>query len=578
VLGQPIGYIGSFTYSYGQEVRDQEFRSLILPEATGGFRPINQNSGETVRNSVLWGGIANVSTRLGSSTKLSFNNTYNRSADNEAVELAGENEEFNTDLQVTRLTFVERTMRSHQLAGEHLLADRHLIDWSLSASKVDRHEPDRSDIAYTANIDPVTGQVTPIAWFGGPRSATRTFSDLDESSYEAQGNYRLFLGSSSNPITVKLGGAYRAVDREADSRPFDITNRSLSPADRQLPPEQIFAGSFAQDSRLNLFLNPFGGQYDARDRLTAGYAQVEMPLTDRLRAIGGARLEHWTLDLNTRQPQGQPESVSRDNTDLLPALSLNYQLTERQVVRLSGSQTLSRPEYREIANTQSFEPIGGLITFGDTALKRALIHNYDLRWEWYPRAGEVVSVAVFAKRFKNPIERVFVNLTGSLANSFVNADKADNYGVELEVRKNLDFLSSTLTPFTVFANTTLMQSDITPGNDVLTSANRPMVGQAEYVVNGGLTYAGPSGVNATALYNVVGPRILEAGARPFPDSRELARHIVDLSVLVPVFGNTSIRLDGKNLLDSPYRVEQGGLTRLRYKAGRVFSFGASWSP
>jgi outer membrane receptor protein involved in Fe transport len=105
-----------------------------------------------------------------------------------------------------------------------------------------------------------------------------------------------------------------------------------------------------------------------------------------------------------------------------------------------------------------------------------------------------------------------------------------------------------------------------------------MVGQAEYVVNGGLTYAGPSGVNATALYNVVGPRILEAGARPFPDSRELARHIVDLSVLVPVFGNTSIRLDGKNLLDSPYRVEQGGLTRLRYKAGRVFSFGASWSP
>ena len=105
-----------------------------------------------------------------------------------------------------------------------------------------------------------------------------------------------------------------------------------------------------------------------------------------------------------------------------------------------------------------------------------------------------------------------------------------------------------------------------------------MVGQAEYVVNGGLTYAGASGLNATALYNVVGARVLEAGARPFPDSYEQARHVVDLSVLVPIFANTSIRLDGKNLLDSPYRVLQGDVTRLRYKAGRVFSFGASWNP
>jgi outer membrane receptor protein involved in Fe transport len=105
-----------------------------------------------------------------------------------------------------------------------------------------------------------------------------------------------------------------------------------------------------------------------------------------------------------------------------------------------------------------------------------------------------------------------------------------------------------------------------------------MVGQAEYVVNGGLTYAGPGGLNATALYNVVGPRILEAGARPFPDSYEQARHVVDLSVQVPVVASTSIRFDAKNLLDSPYRVDQGGVTRLRYQTGRVFSFGASWNP
>ncbi|HUQ15487.1 MAG TPA: TonB-dependent receptor [Gemmatimonadales bacterium] len=578
VLRQPVGYIGSFSYSYGQEARADEVRSLIM--ATGdGFQPLNRTVGSTSRNSVLWGGILNLSTRLGSKHKVQLNNTYNRSADNEATRLAGENEEFDLDLDVTRLTFVQRTVRSHQLTGEHLLGDDHLVDWSLNASRVNRYEPDRSDIAYIAQIDPATGAAQPIAWLGAPRSATRTFSDLGESSYEGQGNYRLFLGSSANPAIIKVGGAYRAVDRDVDSRAFDISNRALSPADRQLSPEQIFAGPFAQDSRLALFVNANGGRYDARDRLAAGYGQVEFQLTDRLRIIGGARVEHWTLELNTLDPQGAATSTDRDDTDVLPSLALNYQLTEDQVVRVSASQTLSRPEYREISPVSSFEPIGGLITFGNPNLRRALIRNYDARWEWYPAAGEVLSLGVFVKRFKEPIERVFVNLTGALANSFVNAEKADNYGVELEVRKGLGMLSPALSPLSVFANTTLMQSSITPGNtDIssLTSTDRPMVGQAEYVVNAGLTYGNGGGLSATALYNVVGARIVEAGAVPFPDAYEQARNVLDVSFQFPVFGAASLKLDAKNLLDSPYEIVQGGVLRSRYKAGRVFALGASW--
>jgi outer membrane receptor protein involved in Fe transport len=578
VFGQPIGYIGSFTYSYGQEVRADESRSLIM--ATGdGFQPLNEASGSTSRNSVLWGGILNLTTRIGSKTKLQLNNTYNRSADNEATRLAGENEEFDLDLDVTRLTFVQRAVRSHQLTGEHLVSDDHLVDWALSASRVDRYEPDRSDVAYITRIDPATGASQPTAWLGSPRSATRTFSDLGESSYEGQGNYRLFLGSSANPAIVKVGGAYRAVDRDVDSRAFDVTNRGLSPVDRQAPPEQIFAGPYAQDSRLALFVNANGGRYDARDRLVAGYGQVELQLASRLRLIGGARVEHWMLELNTLSPQGLASTTDRDNTDVLPSLALNYELTESQMVRLSASQTLSRPEYREIASVSSFEPIGGLITFGNPNLRRALIQNYDARWEWYPAAGEVLSIGVFAKRFKDPIERVFVNQTGALANSFVNAEQGDNYGVELEVRKSLGLLTPALAPFTAFANTTLMRSRITPGNtDIssLTNSDRPMVGQAEYVVNGGLAYGNGGGLSATALYNVVGPRIVEAGALPFPDAYEQARHVVDLSIQFPVFGATSLKLDAKNLLDAPYEIVQGGVIRSRYKAGRVIALGASW--
>jgi TonB-dependent receptor len=371
------------------------------------------------------------------------------------------------------------------------------------------------------------------------------------------------------------------VNRVVDSRAFDITNRGLSVADRQVAPEQIFAGPYAQDSRLSLFINANGGRYDARDRLSAGYLQLELPVSSDLRLIGGARLERWDLDLNTLSPQGLASATSRNDTDVLPSLALNYQLTGSQTVRLSASQTLSRPEYREIATVSSFEPIGGLITFGNPNLRRARIQNYDLRWEWYPRSGEVVSVALFAKRFKDPIERVFVNQTGALANSFVNAERADNYGIELELRKSLDFVTPGLAPLALFANTTLMQSRITPGNtDIssLTSTDRPMVGQAEYVVNGGVTYASTGGLSATALYNVVGPRIVEAGALPFPDAYEQARHVIDFSLQIPLLRSTSLRVDAKNLLDSPYRVLQGGVTRMEYRAGRVFSLGASWQP
>jgi outer membrane receptor protein involved in Fe transport len=578
IFSQPVGYLGSFTYSYGQEVRAEESRSLIIANGSG-FQPLNQSIGSTSRNTVLWGGILNLSTRIGTRSKFGFNNTYNRSADNEASRRAGENEEFNVDLDVTRLTFIQRTVRSHQLTGEHLLGDDHLVDWSFTGSHVDRYEPDRSDIAYVTDVDPVTGVSQPLSWLGAPRSATRTFSDLNESAYDGQGNYRLFLGSPATPAIVKLGGAYRAVDRDVDSRAYDITNRGLTPVDRQVPPEQIFAGPFAEDSRLSLFVNANGGRYDARDRLAAGYAQAELQLTSRLRLIGGARVEHWTLDLNTVSSTGVETVTDLENTDVLPSLALNYQLREDHVLRLSASQTLSRPEYREISPVSSFEPIGGLITFGNPDLKRALIQNYDARWEWYPAPGEVLSVGVFAKRFEDPIERVYVTLTGTSANSFVNADEAYNYGVEFEVRKGLGILAESLEPLTAFANATLMQSEITPGNtDIssLTNADRPMVGQAEYVVNGGLTYGNGGGLNATVLYNVVGPRIVEAGTLPFPDAYEQERHVVDVSVQFPLISNTSLKLDAKNLLDEPYEIVQGGVVRSRYRAGRVFTLGASW--
>jgi TonB-dependent receptor len=309
---------------------------------------------------------------------------------------------------------------------------------------------------------------------------------------------------------------------------------------------------------------------------------VEVQLTGRLRLIGGARVEHWTLDLHTLSPQGVETATERDNTDVLPSLALAYDLTDDQVIRLSASRTLSRPEYREIASVSSFEPIGGLITFGNPTLQRALIQNYDARWEWYPRSGETVSLGAFYKRFRSPIERILVqNADGFSPDiTFANANGADNYGVEIELRKRLDWLSEGLRRITLFTNTTVMQSEIDVGNEglsSLTNPSRPMAGQSEYVVNAGLSYGSDDGSwSATGLYNVAGPRLVEAGISPLPDTYEQARHLVDFSMQFPVAGAVSGKLDAKNLLDEPVLYLQGPVERLRYRTGRVFSLGFKW--
>jgi TonB-dependent receptor len=297
--------------------------------------------------------------------------------------------------------------------------------------------------------------------------------------------------------------------------------------------------------------------------------------------VGGARLENWRLDVDTRTVTGLVAPARPRKTDVLPALGLTYRLAEDQNLRLSATQTLARPEYRELSPVAYFEQIGLLTTFGNPDLERTLIQNLDARWEWFPCSGEVISLGVFAKWFDNPIERVIVPQAGTLANSFVNADGANNYGVELEFRKSLDLLDDALVPFSLFANATLMQSDIDLGANAagLTNVSRPMAGQSEYVVNTGLTYSNASGeLTGTLLYNVTGRRIFEAGAGGLPDSYEEARHLVDLSLHFPIAGTLSGRADAKNMLNAPFRLSQGDVVRQRYLTGRQFSLGFTWQP
>jgi hypothetical protein len=231
-------------------------------------------------------------------------------------------------------------------------------------------------------------------------------------------------------------------------------------------------------------------------------------------------------------------------------------------------------QYREV--------IGAENVLGNASLKRALIQNYDLRWEFYPSPAEVFSIGVFAKRFDSPIEQVYLGTSGTRLISFVNAESGQNYGIEIEARKNLGTFAEALLPFTAFANATIMESQVTIGDASGVSqldSERAMVGQAPYVFNGGVSYLSTSGKwSVTALYNLVGRRIAGVGEAPLPNVYEEVRPSFDVSLRFPVVGGLRGKLDAENLLDASTRLTQGSVTKSQYYSGRKFGIGLTWTP
>ncbi|MBX9928567.1 MAG: TonB-dependent receptor, partial [Gemmatimonadaceae bacterium] len=582
IFGHRVGYLASATYGFNTEVRGEQVRALADRGLQAGLtETIDRFTGTTVTNSVLLGGLANVSTMLGAGSRLSFNGVYNRTADNSARQETGAFENEGIDARINRLQYVERAVRSFQLAGEHNLGEANKIDWYVTSSGVSRFEPDRSEFVSALERDTPSGPLKSRWLNTGNGGAVRTFSDLDESSNEGRINLQRLFGQH----TVKIGGLARRTDRDADTRAYSISAPRMTLAQRELSAEEIFDGRFSAPGQKLLQVVPLaqGGAYTAADRLVAGFAMTELALSERYRLITGARYEVDELTVDAVSTLGSPVSTTKRWADLLPSVALNVKLSEQQQLRFSASRTLARPEYRELSPIKSRDVLNGDDTEGNPNLERTNISNADIRWELYPNAGEVLSVGVFAKQFEKPIERVYRGAgSGTRTVFFTNADRATNYGLEIEARKSLAMFTERLRAFTAFTNLTVMRSEIDLSSSLQASATnlqRAMVGQAPTVINAGLTWSATgNGASATLLYNRIGDRVFAAGDRPLPDVIERARDGLDLSVRFPVFTGLNLRVDARNLLDAPTQMTQGTVVREYWRTGRTFVMGFQWRP
>ena len=582
LFNRRLGYLVSGTYSYSQDIKEDQVRALARPSGTLGQAPVefNRFEGITAGESVLWGGLVNLSSLLSANSRLSFNGVYNRTADNDArLEQTDYYDDAAGPIELQRLEYVQRSMWSTQLQGEHDRG-RHGLEWAVSASGVTRAQPDRSEIAY--DVVPTTVAPQGRLWRFSGEGAVRAFSELHENGGEARATYRRDFGSVERTITVKVGGLARGALRDAKEQSFEIWAPALHDTVRALPPEVLFGGRFTSpdSSVMNLRFLTQGGSYSAEDAVVAGFAMVELPLTQSLKLVTGARAEHSDTRIKAVNTLGQRGFTKKVFTDVLPSLTLNYRPTFDHALRFSVSRTLARPEYRELVPFRTRVALAGEDQIGNPELVRTLIDNADIRWEWYPRAGELLSAAVFAKQFHNPIERVLVASNTNPVAEVRNADAATTYGIELEARQGLELLFDALAPFTVFGSATFMRSEIDLGAATTTlNPSRPMVGQAPYVLNAGLTWSSTNARgSATLLYNRVGPRLQKAGQQPLPDVEEFARDVVDFSLRFPAGRGVQARVDLKNLLDADYLLKQGPVVRESYSPGRTLQFGVAIQP
>jgi outer membrane receptor protein involved in Fe transport len=547
-----FGYIGSFSYSnsFTTTEKQKNFYDFSGPRYL--YKGMNYSS------NVMWSGMLNLSYKFGLTNKLSLKNLYNQNADDESIVYKGDYRYADQYREITSLRFVSRSLFSSQLIGEHQFdfVNGLNLDWTFSYSRSDRNEPDARRYVYSRSIEEPND---PVRFQLDQSLATRYYGDLVDNDYNGGINLNFKLFENPNLPKLKVGALYNKKDRVFDARTFGFRNLpggSFTEEDSvlQLSVQNIFQPENVSSTFIGINeITKASDSYGSNQKVAAGYFMFDTNILEQFRFVAGARFEYSNQVLNSFSQTGETISVNNIYRDWLPSLNLTYLLNLDINVRLAYSNTLARPEFRELAPFSYFDFIQSELVQGNPNLKRTIVKNYDIRFEYFPQGGELIALSVFYKRFNDPIEEI---LTASSSNepirSYANAISADNYGIEMEVRKSLGFISESVNKFSFVGNITLINSTIKINSEAngFQQNERPLQGQADYIFNLGLYYDDfDFGLNSSLVYNKVGSRIAKVGTNDLGNIIEKPIDIIDFSISKNLFESLALKLSVKDLLN-----------------------------
>jgi outer membrane receptor for ferrienterochelin and colicin len=560
-----FGSVVSLSYRNSQNTA---FAERIDYEFSGS--PFYEYSENISKYSTNLGALANFAYIKGGN-KIAFKNIYNRSFEDNYTARTGFTNDNIQDVRLNVSDLTTKSLLNSQLEGESQLGKKQVkLTWNLNYSRVERDQPDQRSLDYRRSL----GSTEPFRLID--RNTRRLFSNLEEDTFGAQAALAIPVKLFDQPSTFKVGFLKQYKQRDFGARIFNylfVGPSAFEPSISGLPKEQIFAP--ANIGTNGYILTDFSNNtdsYDANSDLNAGFLLMDNKLGEKIRLSYGARFEQFAQTLNAIDFSGQKIAAQQDNFDVLPSANFSYSLNSRSNIRLSGSQTVSRPEFRELALFNYYDFITQTSITGNPALKRAKIFNGDLRYELYPSAGETFTVSAFYKNFNNPIEqRVNSNSTPVVRGiNYLNADQATSLGIELDIRKKLSFMGDKewLNNLTAFANATYIHSQV-QGEGI----DRPLQGQSPYLINAGLQYFSPkTALTFTSVYNRIGQRIFLVGYQGYPDIYENARDVFDFQVSKKILkSQAEVKLNVGDILNQStvFYQNNAGNTKRAYEGAGI---------
>lgn len=588
-----LGFSGGLTYRNTQEtnpfetIRNSGFASVegSQPIDTAAFR----GAGNLHKFNTTLGGVLNAGIQ-GNKFKLALKNYYSH-VFNETTQEAfrvvqDDNRKFVELLTVPEYT----TVYQSKLEGENLIGNKGLkLNWSAALTDISQDIKDMRRLRYD-KTNSVMGKdyyQTPAARIFGDNSGSfdyRLSTYLEERDYNWTVSVSQPFDFLKDKSVVKVGYAGWNKKRSLGSGEVRIIKEDRTAqlnglyADI-LAPERI--GATGDSAFYYAAAGRNGTQYTGSAQYHSAYLMLDQRFFRKFRLVYGVRAENFNMqnkqDQYLRDPDNgfaankvDPYITGEKNWRFLPSANLTYSLTGEMNVRAAYSTTMVRPDFRETSYFQLFDPYLEANISGWNVVSTT-IRNYDVRYEWYPGAGEIISVSAFYKYFDNPLELVQQSVSGGSGKTrylrFQNQDKATAKGLEMEIRKSLGFIANKqwLRNLTIFGNGTWMQSEVTAVAYRVVAENngtsyrllaepvpgvkRPLYGQSPWIVNAGINYNSDFfGMNIS--YNRSAYRAYVIAPLPYEIEYENGRNLVDLQLSTHLLKQQGeIKLNISNLLD-----------------------------
>jgi len=613
-----LGYIFSLSYKseykFYDDVTYGEYQRLADPD-TYELEWINLYNGSYGERSFLLGGLAGLAYKNRASkfkfTLLRLQSGTSRAGqfsvmNNGSAGVGASGYEGISD----NLEYNERSLTNIFLGGEHSLKeDKWGIEWGVSPTISTSDDPDIRSTAFTYSR---TDTLFSAGNAGFPIRIWRSLAEYNiPVKVDFTNKYQLF----NRDAKLSFGVSHVYKNRSYEIRSYNLSSNGTSQSwgsgdpDEVLLEENLFPNGTNQMFYESGNSDPNSNQYDANSNTTGMYASTEVNPFTRFKVIIGLRMEYFALrhtgrDISETNVLDNEKVLS--DFDFFPSANFIFAINEFQNFRASYGRTVARPSFKEMSFASIVDPFtsrifdGGMFAIGDWDgdLHSTYINNVDLRWEYFLKGGQVFSFSGFYKYFDDPIELVRIpEQQTTIEYQPRNVGDGQVYGVEAEFRKNLDFISSSLSNLYVNGNVTGVYSVITmtdteyearllrekTGEDI--DNKRQMSGQAPYVINAGLSYDYDKiGLDLGLYYNVKGKTLYLVGNGLNPDVFVTPFHSLNFNASQKFGANKKWKasLSINNIL--------GDNTLLQYESynaeaqiyekrdlGRSFSFGISYS-